>query len=100
MNLRDAKIAVLSACQSGLGKTHDAGVIGLARAFQLAGAPRVVMSLWKVEDAATNELMLTFVKRMKDNVPSEALRLAMMEVRQKHSEPSQWAPFVLFGTPR
>jgi CHAT domain-containing protein len=95
-----AQIAVLSACQTGLGKIHDAGVIGLSRAFQIAGVPRVVMSLWSVNDAATAALMKSFVKYLRGNVPSEALRLAMLDVRRERPALSQWASFVLFGTPR
>ena len=95
-----AQIAVLSACQTGLGKVHDAGVIGLSRAFQIAGVPRVVMSLWSVNDQATAELMKSFVRYLQTHMPSEALRLAMLDVRKRRPEPSQWASFVLFGTPR
>ncbi|HEX8144455.1 MAG TPA: CHAT domain-containing protein [Pyrinomonadaceae bacterium] len=95
-----AQLAVLSACQTGLGKVHDAGVIGLSRAFQIAGVPRVVMSLWSVNDKATAQLMKAFVKYLRSNVPSEALRLAMLDVRRTRPAPAQWASFVLFGTPR
>lgn len=95
-----AEIAVLSACQTGLGQTHDAGIIGLSRAFQMAGVPRVVMSLWSVDDKATSELMQAFVKYLETYFPSEALRQAMLEIRHQYSEPSQWASFVIFGTPR
>jgi len=95
-----AEIAVLSACQTGLGQTHDAGIIGLSRAFQIAGVPRVVMSLWSVDDEATSKLMQAFVKHLETQIPSEALRQAMLEVRQDYSEPSKWASFVMFGTPR
>lgn len=95
-----AQIAVLSACQTGLGKIHDAGVIGLSRAFQIAGVPRVVMSLWSVNDKATAELMKAFVKYLRSNMPSEALRLAMLEVKKDRPQLSHWASFVLFGTPR
>lgn len=95
-----ARLAVLSACQTGLGKTHDAGIIGLARAFQIAGVPRVVMSLWSVNDAATSELMQAFVLNLRSYVPAEALQRAMLQVRGKRPHPSQWASFVLFGTPR
>ncbi|HEX8773164.1 MAG TPA: CHAT domain-containing protein [Pyrinomonadaceae bacterium] len=96
----NAQIAVLSACQTGLGKVHDAGVIGLSRAFQIAGVPRVVMSLWSVSDAATASLMKSFVRYLRAHVPSEALRLAMLDVRRERPALSQWASFVLFGTPR
>jgi CHAT domain-containing protein len=96
-----AGIAVLSACQTGLGQAHDAGIIGLSRAFQIAGVPRVVMSLWNVSDQATSKLMQAFVKHLEtQQIPSEALRQAMLEVRQEYFEPSKWASFVMFGTPR
>jgi CHAT domain-containing protein len=96
----NARIAVLSACQTGLGRVHDAGVIGLSRAFQIAGVPRVAMSLWSVDDEATSQLMRSFVDHCRGNVPSEALRLAMLDVRKHQPHPSKWAAFVLFGTPR
>ncbi len=100
IRIRKTQIAVLSACQTGLGKVHDAGIIGLARAFQIAGVPRVVMSLWSVDDAATSELMQAFIKHLENDIPAEALREAMLEVRKQYPAPSQWASFVLFGTPR
>lgn len=95
-----ARLAVLSACQTGLGKAHDAGVIGLARAFQLAGVPRVVMSLWSVYDDATSELMQAFAQNLRAHAPAEALRLAMLEVRKRRPDPAEWASFVIFGTPQ
>lgn len=97
----NAEVAVLSACQTGLGQAHDAGVIGLSRAFQIAGVPRVIMSLWNVDDLATSELMQAFMHYIRSQlVPAEALRQAMLEVRERYSEPYKWASFVLFGTPR
>jgi CHAT domain-containing protein len=95
-----AKIAILSACQTGLGKAHDAGIIGLARAFQIAGVPRVVMSLWNVDDQATSHLMQAFMRNLDRYIPSEALRQAMFETRNDYPEPSKWASFMMFGTPR
>jgi CHAT domain-containing protein len=95
-----ARLAVLSACQTGLGRALAGGVIGLSRAFQLAGVPRVVMSLWRVDDEATRDLMTTFVKRLDEAVPAEALRRAMLEVRGRRPDPVHWASFVVFGTPR
>jgi hypothetical protein len=95
-----ANLVVLSACQTGLGFNHDGGVIGLARAFQKAGAPRVVMSLWSVSDDATLYLMDHFQLAAMENVPAEALRLAMLETRKKYPDPALRASFTLFGTPR
>jgi hypothetical protein len=99
MRLR-ADLVVLSACQSGLGYNHDAGVIGLARAFQKAGAPRVVMSLWSVSDESTLYLMGRFQLAAMEHMPAEALRLAMLDARKKYPDPALWAAFTLFGTPR
>jgi CHAT domain-containing protein len=95
-----ARLAVLSACQTGLGKAHDAGIIGLARAFQLAGVPRVVMSLWSVYDDATAELMQAFARHLRAHAPAEALRQAMLEVKRHRPDPTEWASFVIFGTPQ
>ncbi len=95
-----ANIAVLSACQTGLGRAHDAGTIGIARAFQIAGVPRVVMSLWSVSDNATADLMQSFVDHLADEIPAEALRQAMLNTKTRHSNPSKWASFVLFGLPK
>src|SRR5205085_8885771 len=95
-----AQLAVLSACKTGLGKIHDAGIIGLARAFQIAGVRRVVMSLWDIDDIATSELMQTFVKYLRSDFPSEALRKAMVEIKARQRPPREWASFELFGTPR
>lgn len=94
-----AKLAVLSACQTGLGRPLDGGIAGLARAFQLAGTPRVVMSLWRVHDDSTAELMTAFVSRLRQHPPAEALRLAMLQLKAKRPHPAHWAAFTVFGTP-
>ena len=99
MRLR-ANLVVLSACQSGLGFNHDGGVIGLARSFQKAGVPRVIMSLWSVSDEATLFLMDRFQLEAKKTFPAEALRIAMLAAREKYPDPALWAGFTLFGTPR
>ncbi|MBE9079876.1 CHAT domain-containing protein [Romeria aff. gracilis LEGE 07310] len=96
----NAEIAVLSACQTGLGRSHDAGTIGISRAFQIAGVPRVVMSLWNVDDESTNLLMQSFVRNLENEMPAEALRQAMLETREIYPSPLDWASFTLFGTPR
>lgn len=94
-----ASLAVLSACQSGLGFEHEGGVIGLARAFQLAGVPRVVMSLWSVNDRATLALMDHFQRNLVAQPPDEALRNAMLATRADYPDPAHWASFALFGSP-
>jgi CHAT domain-containing protein len=96
--LRGISLAVLSACQTGLGSTHDAGVIGLTRGFQLAGVPRVMMTLWNVDDAATAEFMTEFSREILTELPVLALQATMIRMRQRYPDPIHWAPFVLFGS--
>lgn len=92
-----ARLAVLSACQTGLGGVHRGGMIGLARAFQLAGVPRVVMSLWNVDDEATFDLMDRFTAALSECPPHQALQQAMLRLRPHRPQPAQWASFVTFG---
>ena len=97
-----ADLVVLSACQTGLGKEiRGEGLVGLTRGFMFAGAPRVVASLWKVDDAATAELMKRFYAAMlKDNLrPAAALRRAKIEMwkQKRWQAPYYWAAFELQG---
>jgi CHAT domain-containing protein/tetratricopeptide (TPR) repeat protein len=97
-----ADLVVLSACQTALGKeVRGEGLIGLTRGFMYAGAPRVVASLWKVDDAATARLMAEFYRAMlgEGKRPADALRAAqvyMWRQNQWHS-PYYWAAFTLQG---
>ncbi len=98
----NADLVVLSACQTGLGKESDTeGIVGLTSGFMYAGASGVVSSLWKVEDAATAELMKRFYRAMlKENqTPAAALRIAQNELRQipRFSNPRYWSGFTLNG---
>ncbi len=97
-----ADLVVLSACQTGLGKdVRGEGLLGMPRAFLYAGAPRVVVSLWNVNDRATAELMTTLYRRMLQNGlrPSAALRQAQLALRKqsKWASPYYWAAFVQQG---
>jgi CHAT domain-containing protein/tetratricopeptide (TPR) repeat protein len=98
-----ADLVVLSACQTGLGKEiKGEGLVGLTRGFMYAGAPRIVASLWKVDDQATSELMERFYQGMLGPErlrPAEALRQAQLSIwKQKQwREPYYWAAFVLQG---
>jgi CHAT domain-containing protein/Tfp pilus assembly protein PilF len=97
-----AELVVLSACQTGLGKEiKGEGLVGLVRGFMYAGAPRVVASLWKIDDVATEELMRRFYRRMlKDGQrPAEALRGAQIEMwrEPRWQAPYYWAGFILQG---
>jgi CHAT domain-containing protein len=98
-----AEMVVLSACQTGLGKEiRGEGLIGLARGFMYAGAPRIVASLWKVDDRATSELMKRFYQGLlgpEALSPAGALRQAQMAIwkQRQWRAPYYWAAFVLQG---
>ena len=102
-NLRlDADLVVLSACQTALGKEiKGEGLVGLTRAFFYAGAPRVVASLWQVNDLATAELMKKFYRGLLQQRlrPAAALRAAQLEMSRdpRWKAPYFWAGFVLQG---
>jgi len=97
-----AELVVLSACQTGLGKeVKGEGLIGLTRGFMYAGATRVTASLWKVDDAATAELMTHFYLQMlKQKLqPAAALRGAQVKMwkQNRWRSPYYWAAFTIQG---
>jgi CHAT domain-containing protein len=97
-----AELVVLSACQTGLGKEiKGEGLVGLTRGFMYAGARRVLVSLWNVNDKATAELMQRFYRHMlKDNQsPAASLRAAQVEMwqQQQWQSPYYWAAFTMQG---
>jgi CHAT domain len=98
-----AQLVVLSACQTGLGQPHAGGIIGLARAFLLAGSDEAIMSLWNVDDEATELLMSLFWERMarrrEGETASDLLRAAMLQLREEYPRVLYWAPFAVFGVP-
>ena len=102
-NLRlPAELVVLSACQTALGReVRGEGFLGLVRGFMYAGSPRVVASLWKVDDRATAELMRRFYEGMlgQNLRPAAALRRAKVEMlrEERWRAPFQWAAFELQG---
>jgi CHAT domain-containing protein len=96
-----AKLVVLSACETGLGKlSRGDEVVGLQRAFLYAGTPAVVTTLWKVDDKATYDLIRAFYSRLESAGPVEALRQAQLETMATYPHPYQWAAFNLTGAPR
>jgi CHAT domain-containing protein len=101
MDLLDTELVVLSACETGLGQVHvGEGVFGLRRAFAVAGARTLVMSLWKVPDAQTEELMVDFYQRiLRGEGRAEALRQAQQAVRLQHPDPFYWGAFICQGDP-
>jgi tetratricopeptide (TPR) repeat protein len=99
-----ADIVVLSACDTARGKSvRGDGVVGLPRAFLAAGASRVVVSLWKVDDEATTALMTRFYELWKDGgvQAATALRQAQAAVRaeKRWQDPVYWAAWQLWGLP-
>jgi CHAT domain-containing protein len=87
MELRETDLVVLSACETGLGEqTAGEGLLGLQRAFHLAGVPTVVASLWKVDDAATQVLMSEFYRNLWERKLGslEALRAAQLALIAKY----------------
>jgi len=101
-----ADLLVLSACRTGLGQEiRGEGLVGLTRGFMYAGAARVLVSLWNVDDAATAELMRRFYQKMLGSEklsPAAALRSAQLSLSQdRHwAAPYYWAGFILQGEPR
>ena len=92
-----ARLVVLSACRTAIGKeVRGEGVVGLARGFMYAGAPRVVASYWSVRDSATADFMTRFYAEVVKGVPpSRALRDAQVAMRSR--APQTWAAFALYG---
>jgi len=101
LNLKGTELAVLSACETGLGQVQNGeGVYGLRRALVLAGVQSQVVSLWKVSDTATRDLMVDYYTRLTKGVrSSQALheaQLAMMK-NPARAHPFYWAAFVAIG---
>lgn len=98
LNLR-ADLVVLSACDSGRGVLTGDGVVGLSRAFLGAGAQTVVVSLWRIPDQETSELMHRFYTnlRVAHTGKAQALRNAMRSLKASRPQPIYWAGFTLIG---
>ncbi len=98
MNLSNTELVVLSACETGLGDIQgNEGVYGLQRAFKIAGAKYLIMSLYKVPDRETAEFMAVFYKKwLKDKLPiPDAFWATQKELRKRFPNPYSWAGFVL-----
>ena len=100
----DADLVVASACQTARGQLSDGeGILGLSRAFLMAGARSVVVSQWRVADESTARLMTEFYTKVREgqSLP-EALRAAELSLIGSGgslAEPFHWAPFILIGAP-
>jgi CHAT domain-containing protein len=101
LDLWGTKLVVLSACETGIGEVHDGeGVYGLRRALVIAGSESQVISLWKVDDEATRDLMVSYYKKLgRGSGRSESLREAQLKLaRHRATEhPFYWASFIPSG---
>ncbi len=97
--LDSTELVVLSACETAQGvNNHGEGVYGLQRAFRVAGVNNLIMSLWKVDDEATQKLMVSFYEHwIKTNDMRKAFTTAQKELRKEYPSPYYWGAFILTG---
>ena len=97
IDLSHTQLVVLSACETALGDLQGTeGVLGLQRAFKMAGVKQIIVSLWSVYDEPTMELMTMFYRNwLSGQSTREALRNAQLNIKVKYREPYYWAPFVV-----
>jgi CHAT domain-containing protein/Tfp pilus assembly protein PilF len=101
----NADLTVLSACETGLGQIkRGEGIIGLTRALLYAGSKNIIVSLWKVADESTSDLMIDFYKNLLNENQetkeySKALQQAKLKMinEEKYAHPFYWSPFILIG---
>ncbi|WP_437621265.1 tetratricopeptide repeat protein [Sorangium sp. So ce1151] len=102
LDLQGTRMVVLSACETGVGETSAGeGVYGLRRALVIAGAETLVMSLWKIDDEATRELMTAYYAELQaDRGRSEAMRAVQLSMLAsgRRSHPYYWASFIVAGS--
>jgi len=97
----NARLVVLAACETGLGKLSSGDeLVGLQRAFLYAGTPAVLTTLWKVDDRASYALMDAFYDGLGARGPVEALRAAQRSLMANFPHPFSWAAFGVTGAPR
>lgn len=103
MNLKSVQMVVLSACETGIGKQYNGeGIFSIARGFAFAGCPSIIMSLWKVNDKTTANLIDLFYANLKDQLPKdESLRNAKLKYIEisddVNAHPTNWAAFITLG---
>lgn len=99
LTLDKTDLVVLSACETGLGEIEAGeGVYGLQRAFLVAGARTIIMSLFKVSDEATQKLMTKFYEKwLETGDKRSSFILAKQEIREEYKDPIFWGPFIMIG---
>ena len=91
-------LVVLSACETAMGRvTSGDEIIGFTRAFMYAGSPRIIATLWSIDDEATSLLMDKFYSQLTTLSPADSLRKAQIDIRERYAHPFFWAPFVTYG---
>lgn len=99
LNLDRTELVILSACETGRGEiSAGQGVYGLQRSFSVAGARNVIMSLFKVDDSVTQELLSDFYKRWINGTEKRTAFLeAKKAIKERYPEPIFWGSFVMIG---
>jgi CHAT domain-containing protein len=99
LSLDKTQLIVLSACETGLGEIRNGeGVYGLQRSFKAAGAKTILMSLWKVNDQATQQLMTEFYSNLAATGDKyESFRKAQVKLKESFPDPYYWGAFVMVG---
>ncbi|MBA4057453.1 MAG: hypothetical protein C0490_22250, partial [Marivirga sp.] len=100
LDLSNTHLVVLSACETGLGKIENGeGVYGLQRSFLQAGARNILISLWKVDDQITQELMVRFYHYLfAGKSEREALKMAQLDLIKSIQNPMGWGGFIVVGS--
>ncbi|MGB0525809.1 MAG: CHAT domain-containing protein [Flammeovirgaceae bacterium] len=97
--LDQTELVILSACETGLGEIKSGeGVYGLQRAFQVAGAESIIISLWKVSDDATHKLMVKFYENwLRSGNKVTAFNQAQLDLKNEYTDPYYWGAFILMN---